>query len=109
GTDDYSESWITYRNPYFAAKETVVPPGRSAVIRDEAAYGCIFVQGYGTFGEFDDAETPQLVRHNQLSGDEYFVSENAAKAGVRVTNKSRFEDMVILRHFGPNAGAPVNV
>jgi hypothetical protein len=37
-----------------------------------------------------------------LSADEYFVSEAAAKSGVAVTNHSRWEPMVILKHFGPN-------
>lgn len=106
-TPDYSESWITYRNEFFAAKETVIPPGSRALIRDNAAYGCVIVQGHGSFGVYDDAEAPQMLRHNQLSGDEYFVSEAAAKAGVPVVNRSRHEEMVILRHFGPNAGAPI--
>ncbi|MCD8349162.1 MAG: hypothetical protein LUC93_00940 [Planctomycetaceae bacterium] len=106
GTKEYSESWITYRNPFFAAKETIVPPGGSALVKDEAAYGCIIVQGHGSFGAYDDAEAPILLRYRQLSGDEYFVSEKAARDGVRVVNKSMHEDMVILRHFGPNAGAP---
>ena len=106
GTPDYSESWISYRNPFFAAKETVVPPGRTAVVKDSGAYGCIIVQGYGSFGAYDDAEAAVMLRHNQLSGDEYFVGESAAKAGVRVVNRSRHEPMVILRHYGPNSGAP---
>ncbi len=106
GAAGYREGWIVYRNAYFAAKETVIPPGSSVLVKDKAAYGCIIVQGHGEFGAFADAEAPQLLRHNQLSGDEYFVSENAAMAGVRVVNHSRHEDMVILRHFGPNSGAP---
>ncbi len=75
-------------------------------MKDSAAYGCILVQGHGSFGAFDDAEAPQMIRFRQLSGDEYFVSESAARAGVRVVNNSRHEEMVILRHFGPNSGAP---
>ncbi len=106
GTKDYSESWITYRNPFFAAKETVIPPGGTALVKDAAAYGCILVQGHGEFGAFADAEAPQMIRCNQLTGDEYFVSEAAARKGVRVVNRSKHEDMVILRHFGPNSGAP---
>ncbi len=106
GTKEYSESWISYRNQFFAAKETVVPPGGTARIRDASAYGCIIVQGHGSFGAYQDAEAPGMLRYNQLSGDEYFVSEAAARAGVPVHNGSRHEAMVILRHFGPNAGAP---
>ncbi len=106
GTKDYSEKWITYRNPYFAAKETTIEPGRSAVLKDRAAYGCIIVQGNGSFGAYGDAECAVMLRHNQLSADEYFVSEQAAREGVAVTNRSSFEPMVILRHFGPNTDAP---
>ena len=106
GTKDYRDCWITYRNPFFAAKETTIPAGGSAIIKDQAAYGCVVVQGHGSFGAWDDAEAPQLLRFNQLSGDEYFVSEAAARKGVRVVNNSKHEDMVILRHFGPNSGAP---
>ena len=106
GTKDYSEKWITYRNPYFAAKETTVEPGKSVVLRDKAAYGCIIVQGNGSFGAYDDAECAVMLRYRQLSADEYFVSEKAAREGVPVTNRSSFEPMVILRHFGPNTDAP---
>lgn len=106
GAADYSEKWITYRNDYFAAKETVVQPGKSAVLKDKAAYGCIIIQGHGAFGAYDDAECAVMLRHNQLSADEYFVSEKAAREGVTVVNRSGFEPMVILRHFGPNTDAP---
>ena len=106
GSADWSESWISYRNPFFSAKETTILPGKSAVVKDPAAYGCIIIQGHGSFGSFDDAEAAQMLRYNQLSGDEYFVSEKAARAGVKVVNRSRHEPLVILRHFGPNAGAP---
>lgn len=106
GSKDWSEKWITYKNPYFAAKETTVEPGKTAVLRDKAAYGCIIVQGYGAFGAYDDAEAAGILRYNQLSGDEYFVSEKAAKEGVTVVNRSKHEPLVILRHFGPNTESP---
>lgn len=106
GSRDWSEKWITYRNPYFAAKETTIEPGKTAVLKDKAAYGCIVIQGYGSFGTYDDAECAVMLRHRQLSGDEYFVSEKAAKEGVTVANRSKHEPMVILRHFGPNTDAP---
>lgn len=109
GTKDYAETWITYGNPYFAAKRTAVQPGKTVVLRDPAAYGCIIIQGHGRFGDFTDAEAATILRYNQLSADEYFVSEKAARAGVTVTNASRFEPMVILRHFGPNTDAPKTI
>jgi hypothetical protein len=96
-----SAQWVVYANPYIAAKETTVLPGRTAVVKEAAAFGCIIVQGFGTFGAFD-AEAAGMLRFGQLSGDEYFVSEQAAAQGVQVTNVSRWEPMVILQHFGPN-------
>ena len=101
-TDErYIEKWITYANPYFSAKELTVLPGQSVLTTDGAAYGCIIIQGHGKFSAYD-AEAAIMLRYGQLSADEYFVSEAAAKSGVAVTNHSRWEPMVILKHFGPN-------
>jgi hypothetical protein len=101
GTDGYRESWIVYANPYIAAKELTVPPGASVTVRDAAAYGCILVQGHGTVGVWD-AEAAGMLRYGGLSGDEYFVSEQAAREGVRIVNRSPWEPLVMLKHFGPN-------
>ncbi len=97
----YVEKWVTYANPYFGAKELTILPGQTATIKDGAAYGCIIVQGHGTFGAYE-AEAAIMLRYGQLSADEYFVSEDAAVQGVAITNRSRWEPMVILKHFGPN-------
>lgn len=43
-----------------------------------------------------------MLRYGRLSQDEFFVGEPSAKAGVSITNHSRFEPMVMLKHFGPN-------
>jgi hypothetical protein len=99
--EGYIENWVTYANPYVGAKELTVAPGESALVKDGAAYGCIIVQGHGTFGPYE-AEAAVMLRFGQPSGDEYFVSEQTAKQGVRITNRSRWEPMVILKHFGPN-------
>jgi hypothetical protein len=99
--EQYTEKWITYANDYIAAKELTVYPGETVVIKDKTAYGCIFVQGHGKFGIYD-AETPVMLRYGQASADEYFVSEQAAKEGVTITNHSKFDPIVILKHFGPN-------
>ena len=78
-------------------------------VKDAAAYGCIIVQGHGRFGAWD-AESAGMLRFGQLSGDEYFVGEQAARAGVKVTNASRWEPLVMLKHFGPNnAETPADV
>jgi hypothetical protein len=94
-TDDegYSEQWITYGNEYFGAKELTVSPGQSVKVKDGAAYGCIVIH---------DAEAAVMLRFGQMSADEFFVSERAAKKGVEIVNHSRWEPMVILKHFGPN-------
>ena len=99
--DNSVEKWISYGNDYIAAKELTVFPGRTVTIADEAAYGCIFVQGHGRFGAYD-AETPVMLRYGQGSADEYFVSEGAARAGVTISNPSRHDPMVILKHFANN-------
>jgi len=97
----HTEKWISYANEYIAAKELTINPGQTIVSKDDAAYGCIIIQGHGKFGVYD-AEAAIMLRFGQLSADEYFVSEAAAKAGVTITNKSPVEPMVILKHFGPN-------
>ena len=107
--DGFEEKWITYANPYVAAKELTVSPGCTVTVKDPAAYGCILLQGHGRFG-VHEAEAAIMLRYGQLSADEYFVGEPAARAGVTITNRSRWEPMVMLKHFGPNhADMPVSV
>ncbi len=96
----YSEAWIVYGNPYFGGKELTVAPGQAVTVVDERAYGCVVVQGHGKIGPYA-AEAPGLLRYGQPSADEFFVSEPAARAGVRVENHSLVEPLVILKHFGP--------
>ena len=81
-SEGYVENWITYGNPYFAAKELTVLPGRTVTIRDAGPYGLIMLQGHGTLGVWP-IETPALIRFGQLTHDEYFVSCAAAQAGVQ--------------------------
>jgi len=95
------EKWITYANPYVGAKELTVMPGQTVKVKDPAAYGCILIQGHGQFGVYD-AEAAIMLRYGQLSADEYFVSEAAARSGVTITCRSQHEPLVILKHFGPN-------
>ena len=99
--DGYSESWICYRSTAFSAKELTILPGRSVIIKDRAAYGLIMMQGHGKMGVWD-IETPALIRYGQLTNDEFFVSEKAAMEGVKITNNSSTDPIVMLKHFGPN-------
>jgi len=96
----YSEKWICYKSDAFSAKELTVFPGATVTIHDAAAYGMIMMQGHGKMGTWD-IETPALIRYGQLTYDEYFVSEPAAQAGVTITNLSKTDPIVMLKHFGP--------
>ena len=99
-SEGYIEKWICYKSDAFSAKELTVLPGKSVTIRDSAAYGMIMMQGHGTMGVWN-IETPALIRYGQLTYDEYFVSEKAANDGVRISNHSLTDPIVMLKHFGP--------
>jgi len=47
-------------------------------------------------------ETPTMIRYGQLTCDEFFVTEKAARKGVTITNPSKADPIVMLKHFGPN-------
>ena len=97
----FIEKWICYRSHDYSAKELTVLPGRTVTIKDNAAYGMIMMQGHGKMGVWD-IETPALIRYGQLTHDEFFVSEKAAKTGVQISNPSKTDPIVMLKHFGPN-------
>ena len=103
--EGFVQNWIAYGNDYVAAKELTVEPGATVVIKDNAAYGCIVVEGYGTFGKFR-CESPTMIRFGQLTADEFYVSRTASCAGVTISNQSAYEPLVILKHFGPDCGMP---
>ncbi len=96
----YLEKWICYKSATVSAKELTILPGRTAVIRDSGAYGIIVTQSYGSLDGLA-LETPALIRYGQLTFDEYFISEAAARRGVKITNASQTEPLVMLKHFGP--------
>lgn len=99
-SEGYEEKWICYRSDAYSAKELTILPGGSVTIKDRGAYGLIVLQGHGTLGVWD-IETPSLIRFGQLTHDEYFVSDTAAKEGVKITNPSKTDPIVMLKHFGP--------
>ena len=57
-------------------------------------------RGTANSGAFE-LETPTLIRYGELTKDEYFVSESAAKEGITITNTSD-ENIVLLKHFAYN-------
>ena len=98
--EGYIENWICYKSDAFSAKELTVLPEATVTIKDAAAYGMIMMQGHGKMGIWD-IETPALIRFGELTHDEYFVSEEAAIGGITITNPSKTDPIVMLKHFGP--------
>ncbi len=98
--EGYREVWVCYRSDAFSAKELTVHPGQTVTIKDNAAYGMIMMQGHGKMGVWN-IETPSMIRYGQLTNDEFFVTEDAAKQGVTITNYSDLDPIVMLKHFGP--------
>ncbi len=96
----FRETWICYKSADFSAKELTVAPGETVTIKDSAAYGIIVMQGHGKMGVWN-IETPSLIRYGQLTNDEFFISEKAAKEGVKIVNESDTDPIVMLKHFGP--------
>src|SRR5438067_11842756 len=96
----YREQWVCYGTRYYAAKELTVLPTRTATIDDAAAYGLIVAQGHGTFGALS-VSAPTMIRYGAMTEDELFVGDDAARAGVRIENRSETDPLVILKHFGP--------
>jgi hypothetical protein len=84
-----------------------VQPGQKATIKDNGANSIIVVQGEGRTNKLR-LNCPKLIRFHELTEDEVFVTEPAAKAGVTYENTSATEPLVVLRYFGPevNPQAP---
>lgn len=100
--EGYEEYWVVYNSDDFSAKELTLFPERSVTIREDAAYGLIVIQGHGKYGVLD-IEAHTMIRFGQMTRDELFVTTRAARDGITVTNESDKEDLVILKHFGPEA------
>lgn len=102
--EGYVDRWIVYGKvageQLFTAKELTVEPGAKCVIKDGGAYGLITVQGKGRMNNLN-LDCPKLIRFHELTEDEVFCTEDAAKAGVTFENTSSVEQLVVLRYFGP--------
>ena len=109
--DGFVDKWIVYGKvrgeQLFSAKELTVQPGQKAMVRDNGANSIIVVQGEGRINKVR-LSSPKLIRFHELTEDEVFVTESAAKAGVTYENTSGTEPLVVLRYFGPevNPDAP---
>jgi hypothetical protein len=109
--DGHVDRWIVYGRihgeQYFTAKELTLDPGAKCTIQDRGAYGLIVVQGQGRMNSLR-LDCPTVIRFGQLTEDEVFCTEGAARAGVIFENTSATEPLVTLRYFGPdvNPDAP---
>jgi len=101
-SEGYEEYRIVYNSEFFGATELTVHPGNTVTVQDNAAYGAIVIQGHGKVGPVP-VESPALIRFGQMTSDEIFVSEAAAREGVLIKNISSSDTLVILKHFGPGA------
>lgn len=97
----YIEEWVCYKCDVASAKRLTVMPGQSVEIEDAAAYGVIVLQGNGSFG-VHEASSPTLIHYGQMTNDEFFVTHDAAQKGVKITNASSTEPLVMLKHFARN-------
>jgi hypothetical protein len=110
--EGYVDKWIVYGKvrgeQLFSAKELTVQPGVKCKIKDNGAYGLTCVQGKGKMNKLN-LDCPKMIGFHDLTEDEVFCTEGAAKAGVAFENTSDTEPLVALRYFGPevNPDAPV--
>ena len=96
----FEEEWIVYGATEFSAKKLTVFPNCEAFIKDSEAYGFIMMQGCG-YIEGELLETPALIRYGQATRDEFYVTRDRARQGVRIKNISDNQNIVMLKHFGP--------
>jgi hypothetical protein len=104
--DGFVDKWIVYGKVHgeqlFTAKELTVLPGQKTTVKDNGATSIICVQGSGKINNLP-LNSPKMIGFYELTEDEYFITESAAKAGVTYENTSTTEPLVVLRYVGPDA------
>jgi len=109
----YVDRWVVYgrvrQRLWFSARELTVDPLCRCTLRDPGASSFIVVQGEGT-ANGQPLRSPALIGFHQLTEDEYFISDVAARGGVNFINTSATDPLVLLRYFGPEIdGSAPNV
>jgi hypothetical protein len=110
-SEGYQDKWIVYGRidgvQHFSAKELTVKPGTKCTVVDNGAFGLTVVQGQGKMNRLT-LDCPKMIGFYDITQDEVFCTESAARAGVVYENTSPCEDLVMLRYFGPgvNPDAP---
>lgn len=100
----YHEKWVSYGSKDFAAKELTVYPGKTVTIKDDAAYGFVVMQGYGTINGME-INSPTVIRYGEMTADEAFVIKETAENGVTISNVSNYSNLVMLKHFNGDSKA----
>lgn len=98
--EGYEENMVVYNSDFYSAKELIVYPEKAVIIAENSAYGIIVIQGHGEFGVLD-IESPSMIRFGQMTKDELFITAEAARNGIEIKNNSKVEDLVLLKHLGP--------
>ena len=107
----YIDKWVVYGRvkgkQYFSAKELTVDPGTTCTVTDQGASSAIVVQGEGYMNAMR-ISSPKMIGFTELTEDEIYITESAAKKGITYKNTSTTEPLVLLRYFGPdtNPDAP---
>lgn len=109
--EGFQDRWVVYGRiggeQRFTAKELTLEPGARCTITDNGAYGLTCVQGQGLINGLT-LRSPSMIRFGELTEDEVFCTEAAARSGVAIENTHATEPLVVLRYFGPeiNPEAP---
>ena len=99
--EGYTRRWVTHKSKSYGGDEVTIEPSKTVTFKDNAAYGFLVTEGHGKLGEFKIEAPHRIIALDQYLSDEGMVSEQAAKAGVTVTNNSQTHNLVLLRLFGP--------
>ena len=93
--DGMVERWVVYKSVAASGSELTVRPGATVTVTDSDAYGLIVVQGYGSIGSHD-VEAATCIRFGELSNDQFYVTADAARAGVKVVTRSTEQDLYLI-------------
>jgi len=101
--DGYEDRWVVYGKingeDLFSAKELTIQPGARMTLKENRASGLIVTQGRGRIGKLN-LDCPVFIRFGQMTEDEVFITEEAARQGVEIQCTGS-EPLVALRYFGP--------
>ena len=112
------ESWRIYGTDPdqgyvpFVLTKTTLAPGASVIFSGETLHNVICTEGHGTIGTENDSHTfqiqaPSCFYFGRRSQDEYLITADRAKSGVKYVNTGN-TPLVVYRCFGRDS-FPVNI